>query len=149
MKKVTGIIVVSLVMSFCVNVLPINAEEKEILVTEQDMEVFRNLGFTDEEIYQMDQEEYDLNINLEGGIVSEETKFLKVVEDIEDLATFGIENQKVSRDITDESIDDTNVIELDKATYWKEVEEQNIEEQNNNAETRATNQPARPPQNIL
>ncbi len=46
MKKVISIIVVSLVMSFFVNGLPIHAEEQEVVISEQDKEKLRNLGFT-------------------------------------------------------------------------------------------------------
>lgn len=131
-------------MSLFINTLPTNAKENTPIITEQDKGVLKNLGFTEEEIYQMDQEEYSLNINLEGNVMSEETKYFKVIASIDDLDMSSVESIGNDQNTSGKNFESATVIELDKATYWKEVEEKTLEEKNNNVDYKvdslATNQ---------
>jgi len=46
-------------------------------VSETEKERLKSLGFTEMQILQMDEEEYQKNLNLEGKIVSQDTKYIK------------------------------------------------------------------------
>ncbi|MFP3339786.1 hypothetical protein R0J91_17540, partial [Micrococcus sp. SIMBA_131] len=39
-----------------------------------------NLGFTEAEIYNIDQEEYDRNKDMEGRVTGKDTKYYKIIE---------------------------------------------------------------------
>ncbi|SDZ65103.1 hypothetical protein SAMN05421736_12514 [Evansella caseinilytica] len=99
----------------------ITEDEEEILNSSmvfetEEMENLKSLGFTEDEIVNMSQEEYDLNKDLKGEIISSETKYYKVYEYIED------KNQLFN--INSLSTQDDHVfteIELSKEQYYNEL----------------------------
>lgn len=84
-KKMTGLFALILAILFSssdVDALSLNEDGKYINyygieITEHQLENLTNLGFTEEQIEVMEQEEFDNNKNLLGEVVSQETVYYK------------------------------------------------------------------------
>ncbi|MBO2537589.1 hypothetical protein [Rummeliibacillus suwonensis] len=98
-------------------------ELKPISLKQSEINNLKNLGFSEEEIKNMEQEEYDLNKNLKGNIVATEKNYVKTMEIPTISQTLGLNSS--------ENVDETKYvsIELDKDTYYKELEELKKKEQ--------------------
>ncbi|KKB35990.1 hypothetical protein [Bacillus thermotolerans] len=78
-------------------------------------ETFNNLlslGFTKDEIENMSEEVYNLNKNLKGEIVASQTQYLKIIENPDTIKSPFLYNDLQT---------DPIIVELDEATYNKEV----------------------------
>ncbi|KKB33085.1 hypothetical protein [Bacillus thermotolerans] len=85
-------------------------------------ETFNNLlslGFTKDEIENMSEEVYNLNKNLKGEIVASQTQYLKIIENPDTIKSPFLYNDLQT---------DPIIVELDEATYNKEVaQEKNVQ----------------------
>lgn len=95
-----------------------------VSITESDYERLIGLGFTGNEIENMDQEEYDLNEGITGEVVSADTKYYKVFEPAETE-----QNEPKSFTTTTEQ---DEPVELTKEQYYKELN--NIKDEQNSAD---------------
>lgn len=117
--------------------LPFNqAEAQEIIEDEADLpgipleinmeaiEDLKSIGFTDDEILNMSKDEYELNKDLKGEIISSETKYYKVIEylPIKNLQDSGIQALNTQ--------DHENIVELGKEEYYKELKQVDISNEN-------------------
>lgn len=123
MKKYISFLLLTLLFAIFINGNPVKANESSIIVNQEDKQTLINLGFTEDEISNMDQEEFDQNKFLEGEVVAENTKFYKVIE----VATNDVvsspyqEKTRLSVNSPDEQKDSTTSIELDEKAYWEEL----------------------------
>ncbi|MGC4379411.1 hypothetical protein WD019_21260 [Fictibacillus sp. Mic-4] len=85
-------------------------------ITQQDFKRLQNLGFSEDEIQQMDADEFNNNKDLTGVEISSDTKYYEVSEKSE---SQNFSKQKV-----------TNVVELSKAEYYKRVKEKKKQQDN-------------------
>ncbi|MCJ7843534.1 hypothetical protein MUB24_22195 [Lederbergia sp. NSJ-179] len=72
----------------------------------------------------MDDEEFTSNIKLEGEVLSEDTRFYKVIEYFEEELGDNMTSKEISTSSTppNENVETSKSIELDEAIYWAEVE---------------------------
>lgn len=101
-----------------------------VSITESDYERLIGLGFTGNEIENMDQEEYDLNEGMTGEVVSADTKYYKVFEPAET-------EQNKTKSFTSTSTSTTTTeqdepVELTKEQYYKELN--NIKDEQTSAD---------------
>lgn len=107
-------------IGFSINVHAAEVEDpsQEVMplsLTTEEINHLKSLGFQEHEIENMTQEEYDLNKNLKGEVVSEDEKFVKVVK---------VPSKNQPFTALDSNDDEEYIsIELDEATYNKEVAE--------------------------
>lgn len=88
----------------------VKSNVNNLKLSSQDIQNLKDLGFTEDEIMQMDKEEYEMNKNLDGEVVGENTNYIKITEPEE---TAGLSRS---------SKDPLPIIEeLDEETYNKEV----------------------------
>ncbi|GKU82581.1 hypothetical protein [Niallia sp. NCCP-28] len=88
--------------------------------SDEEIQNLQSLGFTDEAIINMDEEEYNLNKDLKGDIVAEDTKYIKVIENPEELNSSTL--SKNTKGLNTTEINGSIVIELDEETFYKELE---------------------------
>lgn len=103
-----------------------NAEEgvvkknrESLELTDKEVDNLLSLGFTEEEIQNMDQEEYELNKDLDGEVVASTTQYLKIVEPIESNTSL-----KSQMELKETDSSEPTIIELDKQTYYEELEKE-------------------------
>ncbi|MDP1420379.1 hypothetical protein Q8G35_18815 [Peribacillus simplex] len=86
------------------------------------VEEFNNLislGFTEEEIENMDQKEYELNKDLKGEVVASTTQYLKITEPIQS------ESSSQEPTIQENSSQEPTIVKLDEQTYYEELAKEN------------------------
>ncbi|WHX66038.1 hypothetical protein QNH26_20575 [Peribacillus frigoritolerans] len=99
-------------------------------LTDQNIEDLRSLGFTDEAIENMDEEEYQLNKDLKGEIVDTDTKYIKTITPEENSEMQPLEeNEELQRSLPEKSLNvlesnNSISIELDEETFYKELEQE-------------------------
>ncbi|WP_342513947.1 hypothetical protein MKY34_03975 [Sporosarcina sp. FSL K6-1522] len=116
MNRFCKFILLSLLLFVFTDIGTVNAEEG-FAVPIEDRERLLNLGFSNEELDIMDEEIYNLNKEIVGEIVASDTKYFKIIEVLEDdVSTLNgnTDNAQLS--------ELQQVIELDKETYFKEIE---------------------------
>ncbi|MDC3414742.1 hypothetical protein [Terrihalobacillus insolitus] len=104
--------------------------EHGISITDNDFERLLNLGFTEEDIEQMTKEEYDLNKDLQGELIKEETKYYKTVEKLspnQDQTLEKSEEFRSSDSSVESTPEETVDIELTKEEYYNELEKEKEE----------------------
>ncbi|WP_146547656.1 hypothetical protein [Rummeliibacillus suwonensis] len=124
LKKFFKVLVtLGFLIAFSLPVLNVHAAEgnedeaNEIVklnLSEKEIERLGNLGFTKDEIENMSKEEYEMNKNLDGEVVSESVKYVKVIEDTT--------SNRNSLNYTNKN-PNFQVIELSEDQYNKEVAE--------------------------
>ena len=92
-------------------------------LSEEAIKNLKSLSFTDEEIMNMSQEEFEFNEGLVGEELETTTTYSKIIENIPP-ATDLSKNQ---RSTSIQSSSDTVEIELDKETYYEELKNINNE----------------------
>lgn len=138
MKKVFVSLFTLGVLTFLIG-SSVNAAEKNdiklvnehgISITDNDFERLLNLGFTEEDIDLMTKEEYDLNKDLKGELITEETKYYKTVEKLSPDQNQTLEKSTELNFLypsVESTLEETEDIELTKEEYYNELEkEKNI-----------------------
>lgn len=114
------------ILLFSLPLANVKAEDEPDLPREQlnlsDVEItnLKSLGFSDSEIQNMGQEEYELNKNLTGEEISSNSRYFKVIETIEPI-TYKVKTTSDSNEVTD-SID----IEISKEEFENQAYKSNI-----------------------
>lgn len=104
--------------------------EHGISITNNDFDRLLNLGFTEEDIDLMNQEEYDLNKDIKGELLTKETKYIKTIEKISQNQYQTLEeNESINSVSSLESTPTETVdIELTKEEYYSELEKEKEKE---------------------
>lgn len=109
-------------ISSLVGIKSVGATELENInglnLTEQDIDHLLSLGFSEEEIEYMDNEEYKLNKDLEGKVVSSTTQYLKITEQITGSVQTELSSQK-------KQSPKPTIKKLDEQTYYEELAKEN------------------------
>jgi len=94
--------------------LNLNEVSASTSLSKEQVKQLENLGFTEEEIMYMSDEELEKNLRIEGEVVSEVIQYFKVIENTSsnDLNSnlYGLNSKTVPK-----------VEEVSESTYWKEV----------------------------
>jgi hypothetical protein len=135
MKK--KVILIGLILILTSSIFSIGAFAKEdekkikktsnLELTTNEVQNLLSLGFNENEINNMDAEEFNLNKDLKGKVVGTSTKYVKTIETLPDLETKSLELQ--SNDSEAKSVDQGISIELDEETYFEELDSLDNQEQ--------------------
>lgn len=67
-----------------------------ILITSEELENLRNLGFTEKQIEVMDEDEFEANKNLNGEVLNETSKYYKTITVYDNKNVYSINNTKTN-----------------------------------------------------
>lgn len=92
----------------------VEKNKSSLELTDEEFNNFISLGFTEEEIKNMDKEEYELNKDLKGKVVASTTQYLKIIEPIQ--------SEFTTQENTSQK---STIVELDEQTYYEELAKEN------------------------
>lgn len=97
----------------------IDKNNNGVTITTEEFNNLISLGFNEEHIQNMGEEEFLLNKDLKGEVVGSSTEFVKIIESSEDNKLNGLQTGLLNAN--EKAV--PKIIKLDKDTYFKEVDE--------------------------
>lgn len=119
MKKVLSISLIAFIAFFGTkNVSALEITENgmyknynQIIISEEELNNLKDLGFTDKQIELMDQNEFDSNKNLQGEVVAQTTKYYKTITNYTSESLIGV------RTLSDNKVMNTYSVEITEDEY--------------------------------